>query len=158
MAKRHKPTALKKIEGTYRKDRVAKNELTPTIAIGVEPPESLNEWGVQLWNQVTADYCKIGLITSVDLASLTAVCIEWGRYCEANDIIQAQGLQIEEPVYSQKGELVGTRTVTNTMVKVASDSFKNYTRMCIEFGLTPASRVKISVPEKVSNDRFGEFD
>ena len=155
---RVKPTALKKIEGTFRKDRAPKNEIQPTIALNSGAPAELNEWGAAIWNDIYGEYERIGLITKVDLSALTALCIEWGKYQEANDIIAAQGMQIEEPIYSQKGELVGSKTVVNPLLKVASDSLKNYVRLCGEFGITPASRARVSAPDRKPNDNFAEFD
>jgi P27 family predicted phage terminase small subunit len=144
-----KPTALKKLEGTYRKDRAVSNEIQPTIEIGLIAPTDLNEWGVKLWDDVMSEYSKIGLITKVDMASLMAVCMEWGIYCEACDIVSSQGLQVSD----DKGNLQ-----VNPARRIANDAFKNYKSMCIEFGMTPASRTKISAPEQTMNDQFAEFD
>jgi len=144
-----KPTALKKLEGTYRKDRAVKNEIQPSIEIGLIAPNDLNEWGVKLWDDVMSEYSKIGLITKVDMASLMAVCMEWGIYCEACDIVSSQGLQVSD----DKGNLQ-----VNPARRIANDAFKNYKSMCIEFGMTPASRTKISAPEQTMNDQFAEFD
>ena len=153
-----KPTALKKLEGTFRKDRAPKNELTPTIALTLDAPSELNEWGVKLWGAITEEYCKVGLITNVDVGSLFALCNEFGTYCESDDIIKAKGLEIEEDVYSAKGELVGTKTIPNPMLKVRNDAFKNYNSMCSKFGITPADRARLSAPNNTSNDKFEEFD
>jgi len=144
-----KPTALKKLEGTYRKDRAVKNEIQPSIEVGLIAPNDLNEWGVKLWDDVMSEYSKIGLITKVDMASLMAVCMEWGIYCEACDIVSSQGLQVSD----DKGNLQ-----VNPARRIANDAFKNYKSMCIEFGMTPASRTKISAPEQTMNDQFAEFD
>jgi P27 family predicted phage terminase small subunit len=144
-----KPTILKKLEGTYRKDRAVKNEIQPSIEVGLTAPNDLNEWGVKLWDDVMSEYSKIGLITKVDMASLMAVCMEWGIYCEACDIVSSQGLQVMD----DKGNLQ-----VNPARRIANDAFKNYKSMCIEFGMTPASRTKISAPEQTMNDQFAEFD
>lgn len=152
-----KPSVIKQIEGTYRKDRAVKNEVQPTIALSTDYPTDLNEWGGKLWLDIMDEYQKLGLITKVDVASLMAVCMEWGRYCEASDILAAQGLQIEEEIYNNKGDIVGTKTVTNPLIRVVSDAFKNYKSMCVEFGMTPASRTKIAAPDQKNNDGFEDF-
>ena len=153
-----KPTALKKIEGTYRKDRAAQNEIKPTLEISVTPPDDLNEWGKRYWMQIMEEYAPIGLVTKIDLGALKTCCMWFGIMMEADDIIQAKGLEVEEPIYSQKGELVGTKTIPNPMLKVASDASKNYRQYMIEFGLTPASRVKLSAPLiKEDDDPFREL-
>ena len=83
------------------------------------------------------------------MASLMAVCMKWGIYCEACDIVSSQGLQVMD----DKGNLQ-----VNPARRIANDAFKNYKSMCIEFGMTPASRTKISAPEQTMNDQFAEFD
>jgi P27 family predicted phage terminase small subunit len=48
-------------------------------------------------------------------------------------------------------------TETNPMIAVADKAFKNYLAMCREFGLTPASRTKISAPSG-GKDEFSDFE
>ena len=153
-----KPTVLKKIEGTYRKDRAPKTEVQPTIALSLTTPPELNEWGVQLWKAISEEYLRIGLITNVDTGSLFTLCNEFGTYCEADDLIKGKGLEVEEDVYSAKGELVGSKTVVNPMLKVRNDAFKNYNSMCSKFGITPADRARLSAPDNVGVDKFADLD
>jgi P27 family predicted phage terminase small subunit len=143
-----KPTIIKEMQGTLRKSRLVENEIQPSIEVGLQPPSDLNEWGVKLWQDITSEYFKLGLITKVDVASLQAVCMEWGVYCEASDLVSAQGIQVVD----DKGN-----HAINPARKVASDAFKNYKSMCVEFGLTPASRTRISAPEQKDKDPFNEF-
>lgn len=153
-----KPTKIKELEGTYRKDRAPKNEVMPTIALTLTTPPELNEWGVQLWKAISEEYLRIGLITNVDTGSLFTLCNEFGTYCEADDLIKGKGLEVEEDVYSAKGELVGTKNVVNPMLKVRNDAFKNYNSMCSKFGITPADRARLSAPENKEDDKFKELD
>ena len=152
-----KPTAIKLAEGTYRKDRAPKNEIQPTIELNLEAPSELNEWGVKLWTAIANEYSKIGLITKVDVGSLFTLCNEFGTYCEADDLIKAKGLEVEEEIYSSKGEMVGTKLVTNPMLKVRNDAFKNYNSMCSKFGITPADRTRIAGPDNIDDNPFEEF-
>ena len=153
-----KPTELKRIEGTYRKDRAVKNEVMPALSLESAPPGDLNEWGAALWRKIYKHYAPLGVLTTIDEDSLLVMCSQFGIYCEACDLLAAQGLQIEKEIYNQKGELVGTENINNPVYKIVSDSFKNYKSMCMEFGMTPASRTRISAPEKVEVSKFGEFE
>jgi P27 family predicted phage terminase small subunit len=76
---------------------------------------------------------------------------------EAADIVSAKGLEVEIEKVTPKGESY-TVTETNPMIAVADKAFKNYIAMCKEFGLTPASRTKISAPSQTDKDEFAEFD
>ena len=143
-----KPTALKKLQGTLRADRQVENEFNPTIELNKTVPDSLNEWGAKLWTDLVDEYGKFELISRVDVGSLMILCNEFGRYCEADDLLKAQGLEVIEDIYNSKGDIVGQKKVINPLIKVVSDAFKNYKSICTEFGLTPASRTKISAPPK----------
>ena len=152
-----KPKELKEIEGTYRKDRDNLNPIASTVAIISTVPEELNEWGAKLWLQIDSDFSKIGVIKTSDVGSMLALCLEYGTMLEAYDLIAAQGLMVEVPIYSAKGDHVRDEWQVNPARKVASDAFKNYKSMCIEFGLTPVSRMKLTMPEQKTADEFEEF-
>jgi P27 family predicted phage terminase small subunit len=158
MARPRKPTAIKELQGTLRKCRQNKNEIKPTIALTLAEPEGLNQWASMLWNQISEEYLSSGLITNLDHSSLHALCNEYGTYREASEIVRNKGLLIKMDVYSSKGNLTGTRYAANPLIRVANNAFKNYKCLCTEFGLTPASRGKLSIPEPKEFDRFAEFD
>ena len=153
-----KPKALKQIQGTYRKDRDKNIALKPSIEIGLQAPEDLNEWGQKLWTEIFSEYGNIGLITRVDLGSFHSLCSWYGIFREAEDLVRAKGLEVEEDVYSAKGELVGTKTITNPMIAVMDKAQKNYLAMAKEFGVTPSSRAGLTFEKKESADPFSEFD
>ena len=145
-----KPTAIKELQGTLEKSRLQKDELQGEFITSHEAPEELNEWGVKLWNDLFKEYGKVNLITMLDLVSLLMMCNEFGTYCEADDLIKAQGLQVEVEVYNKNGEVVGTKTDVNPMLRVRDNAAKQYKMFCVEFGLTPVSRAKISAPKQES--------
>jgi P27 family predicted phage terminase small subunit len=153
------PNELKEATGTLRKCRVKTNFIKPTIELSNEPPDELNEWGAQMYRSIMEEYSKIGLVSKVDVGSLLILCNEFGTYCEADDIIKAKGLEIEEDVYNAKGELTGSKTVPNPMLKVRNDAMKNYKTLCVEFGLTPSSRASLNAPkQEVKNDLANLLD
>jgi P27 family predicted phage terminase small subunit len=147
----------KQIQGSLNVTRDKKPTLIPTLSLETEPPSDLNEWGAALWRKIYKHYAPLGVLSTIDEDSLLVMCSQFGIYCEACDLLAAQGLQIEEDVYKE-GCKVGTRTVNNPIYKVVSDSFKNYKSMCLEFGMTPASRARIAAPEKVNESKFAEFE
>lgn len=157
MANSPKPTALKKIEGTYRKDRAPINEIQPSISMDLEAPTDLNEWGQKYWVDIMSEYSKVGLVTKVDIGALHSLCQWYGVFQEALDIVAIKGLEVEIERYTPKGEPFTVRDV-NPMIGVADKAYKNYKMMCVEFGLTPASRTRISAPDQTDKDKFAEFD
>ena len=152
-----KPTELKKLEGTYRKDRDKSPNLKPTMEISLEVPDDLNEWGQKLWGEIFSEYGKVGLITRVDLGSFHSLCSWYGIFREAEDIVRAKGLEVEEEVYDKNGQVVGTKIVTNPMIMVMDKAQKNYLAMAKEFGVTPSSRAGLTFEPKKEADPFSDF-
>lgn len=139
-----KPTAIKELHGTKRKDRTVPNEWKPTGAVTFAAPTELNEWGVAMWNELMQEFQNVKLLSRVDYSALVVLCNEYGTYMEADDLIKAQGLQIEVAVYDKNGQVVGSRTEKNPMISVRNESARNFANLMREFGLTPSSRTKIS--------------
>jgi P27 family predicted phage terminase small subunit len=104
-----------------------------------------------------SEYSAIGLITKVDSGSFLMLCNEFGTYCEADDLIKAQGLEIETAIRNKDGEIVDYKKEANPNLKTRNDAFKNYKALCVEFGLTPSSRAALNTPQKKESDNFAEF-
>lgn len=153
-----KPTELKKIEGTYQKCRDKSPTLKPSMEVGLDAPDDLNEWGQKLWTEIFSEYGKVGLITRVDLGSFHSLCSWYGIFREAEDIVRAKGLEVEEEVYNKEGQVVGTKTITNPMIMVMDKAQKNYLAMAKEFGVTPSSRAGLTFEPKENKDDFKDFD
>ena len=151
------PRELKELHGSLNATRDKELPIKGTIVIGLEAPSDLNEWGQRYWLDIMEEYQRLGIITRVDVGALHSVCYWFGLMNEAADIVSAKGLEVEVEKVTPKGESY-TVTETNPMIAVADKAFKNYIAMCREFGLTPASRTRISAPDQKENDKFAEFD
>ena len=151
------PRELKELHGSLNATRDKEVPIKGTIVIGLEAPSDLNEWGQRYWLDIMEEYQRLGIITRVDVGALHSVCYWFGLMNEAADIVSAKGLEVEVEKVTPKGESY-TVTETNPMIAVADKAFKNYIAMCREFGLTPASRTRISAPDQKDGDKFAEFD
>lgn len=151
------PRELKELHGSLNATRDKELPIKGTIVIGLEAPSDLNEWGQRYWLDIMEEYQRLGIITRVDVGALHSVCYWFGLMNEAADIVSAKGLEVEVEKVTPKGESY-TVTETNPMIAVADKAFKNYIAMCREFGLTPASRTRISAPDQKEGDKFAEFD
>lgn len=151
------PRELKELHGSLNATRDKELPIKGTIVIGLEAPSDLNEWGQRYWLDIMEEYQRLGIITRVDVGALHSVCYWFGLMNEAADIVSAKGLEVEVEKVTPKGESY-TVTETNPMIAVADKAFKNYIAMCREFGLTPASRTRISAPDQKDGDKFAEFD
>jgi P27 family predicted phage terminase small subunit len=142
-----KPSALHELEGT--RNRRKTNEPKPT---GVPIcPKHLDKTAKQEWKRISAELLSLGLLTSVDRAALAAYCTAWSRWCDAEANIQKDGPVCVSPKsgYPMQSPWVG----------IANTSMQMMHRFLSEFGMTPASRSRISVAnaDDSGEDAFETF-
>ena len=144
-----KPTKLKKLQGTYRTDRDGKNEPDPEVQIPRKPTWMKGE-AAKEWKRITPQLAELGLISELDLVALTAYCSNWALFIECEQTILERGLTFETP---------NGHTQQRPEVSIRRQALEQAKSFLTEFGLTPASRSKISLPEKkkVASNPFSEI-
>lgn len=132
-----KPTALKVLEGNPGKAPLTKNEPEPEgMSKFPAAPSRFNTEAVREWKRTGPVLFKAGLITKADLPMFEAYCQAWGNY------VIAQAEYDGEPlVPGQKGNLV-----KNPCAQIARDNLDKAIALAREFGMTPSSRSRISLP------------
>jgi phage terminase small subunit len=134
-----KPTAIKKAQGTLRKDRVSENEPTYAIVKAIpDAPEYFTERARNIYLTTGLDLINQGLLTTVSLPQFISYCYYTAASMDLMKMINEQG-------YFQnfKGQRVQNQNVkTLTAYSALSRQFAS------EFGLTPATSGKITVPGK----------
>lgn len=146
--RKKKPTALKKLQGTLRKDRV--NDDMPEFPIvlnGDVNPVFVNDYAEAEWNRVFDTCTDAGLLTTVDLSALAMYCNEIGIYWQMMDQIKETG-----PVIFEDG--IAKRSPA-TMI--ANNALKNAMGISVQFGFTPSSREKVKIIRPAENDK-PDFD
>ena len=153
-----KPTVLKALGGTLQPSRT--NAAEPLAAVLLPtPPEWLSERAKGYWAEVGAVLLSMKLCTAADgpaLMLLTETLAEWA---EARQAVVGTG---KRPgvglVYEMQTENGQTMRRPNPEVAIASDAMKRALRMLTEFGLTPASRGKVSaLGENDEADPFAQM-
>lgn len=131
-----KPTALKVLHGTTRKDRSNPNEPVPDLGIP-DPPDFLSEAALKEWIRITPELLALGLLTKIDRAALAFYCQLWGRVVE----------------YEGKIEIEPDQDTIFKLIRVADRAYDQARKFLTEFGLSPASRSKVSAKksEKKTN-------
>lgn len=142
-----KPTNLKILEGTYRKDR-AKNEPKPK-PIAPKKPAWLKDKAARAWKDFGRELEPLGLLTTIDGPAFAMLCLHYSLAAEAYKEIQTNGIyDIDEHGCQRKSPLL-------QVLRDQSAAFKTY---AVQFGLTPASRGGLDLPEKdKETDDFMEF-
>jgi P27 family predicted phage terminase small subunit len=135
-----KPTALKKLQGTYRADRSIENEFTPEPVHNIPlPPNQLNQWGVEEWNRIVPQLMDYGLFTEFDKTMLYSYCNEYGKYIEYETILKEQGRIKKAP---------SGYPIVHPLESMAQRSLQNAIKIASQFGFTPVSRTSISANPK----------
>jgi P27 family predicted phage terminase small subunit len=138
-----KPTALKILEGNPGKRPLNLNEPKPKVIIPV-CPDWLEEEAKKEWIRVVPELLRIGLLTMIDISALIGYCQSWGRYIEAEKHISEVGTSFE----TANGCLMPVPEVA-----IAQKYLKLCQSFMIQFGLTPSSRGRITLPgESIDNE------
>ncbi|MEI7705863.1 MAG: phage terminase small subunit P27 family [Deltaproteobacteria bacterium] len=136
-----KPTALKKLQGTYRKDRAARNEPEPEKACP-ERPTGLDRIARERWDFLAPKLHALGVLTLVDGSVLEGFCRHYSRAVQADRAIDKYGMIIDTP-FGPK---------LNPAVRVSRESWTVLNQLGSKLGLSPSDRARLSVPEKAPVD------
>ncbi len=145
-----KPTKLKLVQGTLRKSRTNENEPEPEPVSEVpRPPSYLTKYAKKLWKTLAGELVEKGILTVVDLPALEVCCEAYGQYRAAHEAVF-------RPVDKETGKRT-KRTLAGYMEGKNSQTMPEYMSMTkafyyfkaylIEFGMTPASRGRIDLPD-----------
>jgi len=138
-----KPTQLKILQGTARKDRL-KNEPKPR-PIRPKCPRWLPPEGKRKWKQLAPKLEKLGLLTEVDGEKLAAMCLHWSILLEAAKDVKERGILI--PSAREDGALV-----KNPSLQILRDNSAAFCKIAGEFGLDPVNRGRIDVKVEQEKD------
>ena len=98
-----------------------------------EPPEWLHEYAKEEWWRTAPQLHVLGLLSSVDIACLSAYCSSYAMWRQASE--ELERLTVE----TQAGDLR-----RHPLIKVIADVASDMVRYAGEFGLTPVARTRIA--------------
>ena len=145
-----RPTKLRKLEGNPSKRPLPKNEPQPDPT---KPtcPEWLLDDAKDEWARISGKLHEIGLLTQVDRIALAAYCQSYAKWKLAEEVIKNDGMVY--PILDEDGNVKYYQQKPE--VGIANQCLKQIRGFCAEFGLTPAARARIELPnEKDSGDDF----
>lgn len=127
------PKALKKRRGTYRPSRAAKDAMDlPVSTPGM--PEWLDAEGRKEWERVVPMLEEAKVLADVDRIALGNYCAAVSLCINATREYQRHGVSLTK----------NKRVYVHPMIKVAQEARAQALRLGAEFGLTPASRTRVS--------------
>lgn len=134
-----------KIEGTYRKDRHgAKTVKLP--ASRPEAPAHLSDQAKEYFNQVADQLQAMGVLTLADKFCLELIACTLEEYQELNQFIKKNGRTYKSETMS------GERVYQYPQCQMLQDCSKRLASLYKEYGLTAASKGKLTIEEKEPQD------
>jgi len=140
------PSAVKKMRGTYRPSRAAKNEVQVTLGRPDMPdwiarePEAKAEW-----ERVCPMLEQARVLSDADKSMLADYCAAHALAVNATKRYMKEGLV---PPARRGSKMVRV----NPMIKVAQEARQQARALGAEFGLSPASRSRVSAVAKPQDD------
>jgi P27 family predicted phage terminase small subunit len=148
-----KPTHLKLVTGTFRKDRSSKHEPKPELAIPPVPPELSDDAKLE-WGRVSVDLFKMGLLTSIDRAALAAYCSAYGRWVRAERLLRKIG---DEGLDGILTKTIQGNFIQHPLIGIANKATRDMVAYAAEFGMTPSSRSRVNGTESKEEDPAARF-
>jgi P27 family predicted phage terminase small subunit len=148
-----KPTHLKLVDGNPGRRPVVSDEFRPEAEVP-ECPEHLSGEGRREWERVTQILFRHGMVSCADRGALAMLCTLWDRYVTAELMIE----RAKESAPASAGLFVKSPNnfpIQSPWLAVSNRAIEQYRTLCAEFGLTPASRVRVS-PTTAQMDLFGD--
>ncbi len=142
-----KPPALKLLEGNPGHRPINENQPKPR-PVAPKCPSWLATEARKEWRRVAPELERMGLLSGIDRAALAAYCQAYARWREAEETIDRLGLTFR----TNTGYEAPRPEVT-----IARQMMVQMRAFCVEFGLTPSSRGRMTLPE-VPDDEDNPFD
>jgi P27 family predicted phage terminase small subunit len=145
-----KPIARQLSEGDPRKK--GKRKLQERLA--AEPkatrglpncPHHLRGRARAAWNFWREELRALGLDFRPDAMMLEGACVGYARAVQADLMLAAAGLLIEQPILDAAGKQAGVRLKAHPLVAVSHSSWKLFKGFASEFGLSPVARLRLAI-------------
>lgn len=133
-----KPTAIRVLEGNPSRRPLPTNEPKPTRLTRIDPPDDLPEEGKKVFSALSQELINCGVMTAVDVEAFLRYVKLLLEYRKADSEI---GGKFVFPVKDSKGQF--SYFIPNPWVAVRDRALDRLLRLEREFGMTPASRVRM---------------
>lgn len=134
MARPRKPTALHELEGNPGKRPLPKNEPQPAPPSSLNPPDWLDEFGLEAWTQLAPELARLGMLTVLDMP-LFAVS------CQLYALVRRSGKASK--TLAQKSRANGY--VARPQIGQFTQSINTLRQLWGEFGVTATARARLGV-------------
>ncbi len=146
-----KPSALKLVGGNAGKRAINKNEPKPK-SDRPKVPSYLSPKAKTAFKNVCDLLSDMGVLTIADGMALEMMCNAYAEWRDLRKIIDTSSYTYIT-IGTSGGEVIKARPE----VAMASDAWKRVKSMAAEFGLTAASRTKVSIKDREKEDPLAAY-
>lgn len=144
-----KPIALRVLEGNPGHRPIPADSPEPELpAECPAPPSYLSRMAKIEWRRVAPELYRLGLLKGLDVQPLAIYCQAYADLRKAQEVLNRDGLTYIH--VNKAGEENLTVRPEHYIVQACMKQIKVF---CTEFGMTPSSRSRLSLPsEKIDGD------
>jgi P27 family predicted phage terminase small subunit len=139
------PTEILKLRGSWRAKAREKQGQPQPKAGTPSMPRWLSKEAKAEWRHLLPQLRALGMLYAIDRSALAAYCQAHAELVWATEVLEREGRIIDAPVFNKPGELTGHTKRLHPAVKLQRDAFARVKAFLGEFGLTPATRARLSV-------------
>ena len=144
-----KPPHLKALEGNPGKRPLKGNNAKPR-SVAPDCPDWLSAEAKAEWKRLAPELERLGLLTVLDRAAFSCYCQSFAHWVQAQRVLRERGTMY----------VTGSgRVRERPEVAIAGSSLKLMRAFAVEFGLTPSSRSRFSLPDPLTqeDDEFARW-
>ncbi len=145
--RKRKPTAIKKLAGNPGRHPLNELEPQPELVLTTAPAD-LTDIGRAKWDELSVLLYNQGILTEMDLEMLHLFCQEYEMYVDAVKNVKAFGGPV---VKTDKGN-----SIQNPYLSVANQCKERMMKILLEFGMSPASRSRVSAAPRARPKSLAE--
>jgi P27 family predicted phage terminase small subunit len=110
-----------------------------------EPQAEMSEISQRTFEQLSNRLEQLGVISDLDAMGLQMLSDAWEDYLAARSVVKKLGTTYESETAN------GSIRRTNPEVAIMQEAWSRVHKMLQQFGLTPSSRMRMTMPEKTQD-------
>jgi P27 family predicted phage terminase small subunit len=120
-------------------------------------PPWLDEYAKATWKKFAPLFVKLGTLTAADEIAFAGWCQCYAEFKIATKDVQDNGRNIQIPIQTREGEVIGYDRKANPAVKQQQAALESMRRYASEFGGTAISRARLETTGGDDGDELDEF-
>jgi P27 family predicted phage terminase small subunit len=140
------PTRLKLLKGNPGKRPLNNDEPRPEYK-KPDCPDFLEGWAKEEWEYISDELFELGLLSQIDRTALAAYCKTYARWRQAEEELKTGMTATTESGWECQSVWLG----------IANRALELMHKFMTEFGMTPASRSRLSVVPPAQKSLLEEY-